>query len=363
MESAFQWFDFVRVDNTRHSRRSSSTSPLGDNRDRLSIVRGETHTLLDVAGPGCVTHLWLTCHSIENFYLRKAVLKMYWDGEAEPSVLVPLGDFFGVGHGQTATYSSLPMVMAPSDGTGLNCYLPMPFSRGARIEVTSENFASETRLYYNIDYERWDAPRDELGRFHACWRRQNPCDGIAEPPEMDDHTFRSAGTNLDDEGNYLILEARRQRAVRGLQPEYPQPALPQRRRQLVRRGRRDDLRRRRQRARAPPADSARHRNRGLLQLRLGAGSEFASPFFGLNLPGGRLFTGCISWYRWHIPDPVRFTRSIRGLDRARPRQSPLATIIPARPTGTRLEPHTPFGILPVAQRLPRADFPELKPPA
>src|SRR5579859_1277949 len=45
----FQWFDFVRVDNTRHTRRASSSSPSGDNRDRLSIVRGETVTLLDVA--------------------------------------------------------------------------------------------------------------------------------------------------------------------------------------------------------------------------------------------------------------------------------------------------------------------------
>ena len=93
------WFDFVRVDNTRHSHRASSYSANGDNRDRLCIVRGETHTLLDVQGPGCITHIWMTLHSIETNYLRKMLLKIYWDGEKEPSVLVPLGDFFGVGHG------------------------------------------------------------------------------------------------------------------------------------------------------------------------------------------------------------------------------------------------------------------------
>ena len=75
--------------------------------------------------------------------------------EENPSVHVPVGDFFGVGHGETTTSTSLPMVMAPHEGSGLNCYLPMPFSTGARIEVTSENSGSEIRLYYNIDYETW----------------------------------------------------------------------------------------------------------------------------------------------------------------------------------------------------------------
>ena len=133
MASPFNWFSFVEVDDTRHTRRSSSWDRTGGNRDRLSIVRGTTEVLLDVQGAGCITHIWMTSHSGETAWLRKCLLKMYWDGETEPSVLVPLGDFFGVGHGQAATYASLPMVMAPMEGMGFNCYLPMPFSRGARI--------------------------------------------------------------------------------------------------------------------------------------------------------------------------------------------------------------------------------------
>jgi len=65
--SAYNWFDFVRVDPTRRSRRSSSYDPTGGNRDRLSIVRGTTETLLDVEGPGCITHIWMTAHSLEPF--------------------------------------------------------------------------------------------------------------------------------------------------------------------------------------------------------------------------------------------------------------------------------------------------------
>jgi Protein of unknown function (DUF2961) len=362
VEFPHQWFDFVRVDNTRHSRRSSSTSPLGDNRDRLSIVRGETHTLLNVQGPGCITHIWFTSHSFESLHLRKLLLKMYWDGETEPSVLVPLGDFFGVGHAQTTNYAALPMAMAPSDGTGLNCYLPMPFSRGARIEVTSENFSAETRLYYNIDYELWDAPRDELGRLHACWRRQNPCDGIAEPPEMDEYTYRCGGTNLNDAGNYLILEAQGSGQYIGCNLNIHNLRHPKGDDNWYGEG--DEL---------IYIDDDNEGDRAHPTLR-GTGTEdyfntawgpqqrFASPFFGLTLPGGHLFTGYISWYRWHIPDPVRFARSIRvSIEHGHANRR--SDDYSSTAYWYQHEPHQPFGILPVAERLPRVDFPGLKPPA
>ncbi|MCL5996110.1 MAG: DUF2961 domain-containing protein [Chloroflexi bacterium] len=361
MASSFQWFDFVRVDNTRRSRRASSTSPLGDNRDRLSMVRGETATLLDVQGPGCVTHIWFTCHSIESFYLRKLVLRMYWDGETEPSVLVPLGDFFGIGHSQTANYAALPMVMAPSDGTGLNCYLPMPFSTGARIEVLNENLASETRLYYNIDYEQWDAPRPELGRLHACWHRENPCDGIVEPPEMDDHTFRSAGTNLDDSRNYLLLDAQGSGQYIGCNLNIHNLRYPKGDDNWYGEGDEmiyiDD-------------DNEGQRNRPTIR---GTGTEdyfntawgpqqqFASPFFGLTLTGGHLNTGLTSWYRWHLADPVRFARSIRvSIEHGHANRR--SDDYSSTAYWYQFEPHKAFGLLPVLQRLPRADFPPLRPP-
>ncbi len=353
----FNWFSFVQVDNQRRTRRASSWDPTGGNRDRLSIVRGETHTLLDVTGPGCITHIWFTSHSIESNWLRKLVLKMYWDGETEPSVLVPVGDFFGIGHAQTTNYTSLPMVMAPRDGHGLNCYLPMPFSTGARIEVTSENFASEIRLYYNIDYEVWDEARDDLGRLHACWHRENPTDGTVETSDIDDHTLQHSGTNLSDEGNYLILEAEGQGQYIGCNLNIH--AL-----------------------RYPKADGENWYGEGDEMIFIdddnegqrwpptlhGTGTEdyfntawgpdeaFSSPFFGLTLPGHHNFTGTISWYRWHLLDPVRFSKSIRVSiehGHANSRSDDFSSTA----YWYQLEPHKPFSILPVKQRLPRADFP------
>jgi len=354
----FQWFDFVRVDNTRHTRRASSYAPEGDNRDRLSIRRGETVTLLDVKGPGCITHIWFTCASIEDDYLRKLVLKIYWDGESEPSVLVPVGDFFGIGHALTTTYTSLPMVMAPRNGSGLNCYLPMPFSDGARIEVTSENFGSEIRLYYNIDYEVWDAPREDLGRFHACWRRQNPTDGIVETPDMLDHIVTHYGINLSDEGNYLMLEAEGAGQFIGCNLNIHNLRRAKDHGNWYGEG--DEM---------IFVDDDNEGKRWPPTLH-GTGTEdyfntawaprekYESPFFGLPKPGGKEFSGFISWYRWHLADPVRFTRSIRVSiehGHANRRSDDYASTA----YWYQLEPHRPLEILPMEQRLPRADFPEL----
>ncbi len=357
--SEFRWLDFARIDKTRRSGRASSTSPAGDNRDRLSIVRGTTERLLDVQGAGCITHIWITCHSLEPFYLRKCLLKMYWDGETDPSVEVPIGDFFGMGHAETSTYASLPMVMAPSEGMGLNCYLPMPFSNGARIEVTSQNSLTETRLYYNIDYEIWDEPRQDLGRFHAQWRRQNPCDGILEPPEMSDHTLQHAGTNLDGEGNYLILEAQGAGQFIGCSLNIHNLRRSKNGHNWYGEG--DEM------IWIDEDNEGKHwpptihgtGTEDYFNTAWAPREKFESPFFGLIRPGGPDFSGFISWYRWHLADPVRFTRSIRvSIEHGHANRR--SDDYSSTAYWFQLEPHKPFTILPVEQRLPRADYPELK---
>ena len=105
-------------------------------------------------GPGAVRHIWMTTMSREDAYLRKSVLRMFWDGAATPCVEAPLGDFFGVGHGMMVDFWSLPLTMSPRDGRGFNCFFPMPFAESARIEVTNEG---ERRLvlYFYVDYETY----------------------------------------------------------------------------------------------------------------------------------------------------------------------------------------------------------------
>ena len=83
------------------SRRSSSWDRTGGNVDALTdIPPGGTAVLLDTRGPGKVTHIWLTVMEYpgHDTLLRDLVIRMFWEDERLPSVEVPLGDFFGLGH-------------------------------------------------------------------------------------------------------------------------------------------------------------------------------------------------------------------------------------------------------------------------
>src|SRR5580700_12053409 len=80
-------------------KRVSSYDRSGGNADARPIAGGETLTLLDEAGPGMISHVWVTIASDDPNHLKALVLRMYWDGEATPSVETPIGDFFGLGLG------------------------------------------------------------------------------------------------------------------------------------------------------------------------------------------------------------------------------------------------------------------------
>ncbi|MES0326252.1 MAG: DUF2961 domain-containing protein, partial [Candidatus Bathyarchaeia archaeon] len=110
---------------THKRKRFSSYDRTGGNRDFLEVPAGETATLAEMNGAGCVKHIWVTIRTDEEWYLRKLVLRMHWDGEENPSVECPIGDFFGIGHGVDQPFISLP-IRVSSDGRARNCYWPMP---------------------------------------------------------------------------------------------------------------------------------------------------------------------------------------------------------------------------------------------
>jgi hypothetical protein len=73
------------------SRRVSSYDVTGANADNKLLASGQTLTVFDAAGPGDITHIWFTLSSHEPLYLKKLVLRMYWDNESTPSVEAPIG--------------------------------------------------------------------------------------------------------------------------------------------------------------------------------------------------------------------------------------------------------------------------------
>lgn len=132
----------------------------------ITVKAGETAVLADIAGPGCVNQFWITTSASA---WRALVLRVHWDGEAEPSVEAPLGDFFALGFdSRPHLVNSLPVVVAPHRGCG--CYWQMPFRRRARFTLANEGGENVDVVAYKILYKLHEVPAD-AAYFHAQWRR------------------------------------------------------------------------------------------------------------------------------------------------------------------------------------------------
>jgi hypothetical protein len=91
----------------------------------VQIEPGKTFTVADINGSGAIQHIWMTPTGNWRF----SILRFYWDDEKEPSIEVPVGDFFGMGWGEYAPLNSLPVTVNP--GSAFNCYWVMPFKKNA----------------------------------------------------------------------------------------------------------------------------------------------------------------------------------------------------------------------------------------
>jgi hypothetical protein len=132
----------------------------------VRLGAGETFTMADIEGPGAIQQIWLT----PSGPWRNAILRIYWDDQAQPSVECPIGDFFACGWGQYAQVSSLAVCVNP--GSAFNCYWPMPFRRHCRMTVENRGTDGMT-LYYQVNYALNDVSED-AAYFHAQFRRVNP---------------------------------------------------------------------------------------------------------------------------------------------------------------------------------------------
>ena len=133
----------------------------------VRIKPGETFTMAEIEGPGAIQHIWMTPAG----KWRYNILRIYWDGETEPSVECPVGDFFAMGWGSYAPLTSLAICVNP--GSAFNCYWPMPFRKKCKITMENSGDTDNMTLYYQIDYTLTDVPAD-AAYFHAQFRRANP---------------------------------------------------------------------------------------------------------------------------------------------------------------------------------------------
>jgi hypothetical protein len=192
------------------SGRSSSWDTTGKNNDAWIFLPGESRVIADIEGPGAITHIWMT----QPGHYRQVLLRMTWDNADRPSVLVPLGDFFGLGHTIVNSYESFLFTASTHHnnqmerGCALNSYVRMPFRERACIEVINESGEDHGQYFY-VDYEQYDKAPENERYFCAEWRRQNPFGGFAHEipvnvPEINVvNKERTAWKN-----NYVILDTK-----------------------------------------------------------------------------------------------------------------------------------------------------------
>jgi hypothetical protein len=261
------------------TKRSSSADDnwQNGNADSRRIRKGETLELANLKGPGIIRHIWFTPSGGGPRFPRALVLRMYWDGNPDPAVESPLGDFFAVGHGIVKLVTSLP-VSITADGKAYNCYWPMPFARHAHITMTNDG-PEDAGLYWYIDYEEVPSLTTNTAYFHAQYRQEYPC------------TMGRDYLILDAEGSGHYVGTVQSTQIR-TQSWY---------------GEGDD----------------RFFIDGETEPSLrGTGTEdyfcdawgfrvIDRPFYGVPLMEGFNPGDRVSVYRWHICDPVHFRKSLR----------------------------------------------------
>jgi hypothetical protein len=131
----------------------------------------ERLVLADIPGSGVVRHLWMTYFPAPPELMRSLVLEVFYGDATEPSISVPVLDFFGLPHGRPVPFASA--LAAANEGRGFNAWFPMPFREGVRFELWNGG-SRGTTVYFQIDYTlQADVPA-ELGYLHVGFRRENP---------------------------------------------------------------------------------------------------------------------------------------------------------------------------------------------
>lgn len=152
----------------------------------IDLDPGKEFDLANLEGPGLVTYFYFTDNSGSPRQTTKAwasgdyypglTLKVYWDDQKEPSVWVPLWDFFGTLDRTPIEYQSALLQL---NHRCFMSHLPMPFSRRARFVLANDgNVQYSHSVAYGIDYEKDAAYASEKSRFHCTWRRSNPTNGL-----------------------------------------------------------------------------------------------------------------------------------------------------------------------------------------
>lgn len=299
----------------------------------IYIQPGETFTLGEINGSGIINHIWMT--PVGDY--RFMIFRFYWDDEEEPSIEVPVGDFFAAGWGIMNEPLINSATMAVNPRSGFNSYWQMPFRKKCRI--TMENLSDKTvDIYYQINYSL-EKVEKETPYFHAQFRR------VKKLP------FKEVFTIVDGikgkgqyVGTYLAHGARKSgwwgegevKFYMDGDKDFPT---------ICTTGEEDYF-----------LGSYGYNDRKVDgKMFYDSFSSLYSGFYEVKDPKIDGFVGIFGQYRWHVLDPIRFDEDLRitvqslgwGPDGYLPLEDDLASVA----YWYQIEPHNPFPKLPSKENL------------
>ena len=133
------------------------------------LKAGESKILLDIQGSGIITRMWFTIQDRSPRMLRSLKFEIFWDQNSKPAVSAPFGDFFGNGLGLLVPLQN--ELFANPEGRSFNCFIPMPFKKGAKVVITNEGESDLDMLFYDIDLVKTKNWNKNNLYFHCYWNR------------------------------------------------------------------------------------------------------------------------------------------------------------------------------------------------
>lgn len=185
------------------NRRVSSADKTGNNHDNVGPIKPGEKWSVDLSGVGIINHIWFTIAPM-HIMRNDLIFRIYWDGRSTPSVESPIGVFFGNGWDEHYEYSTLPLAVGPTNGTGLVSYFQMPFANGARIEIENQSDINIDCIYFYVDYTEMKKLPGNSGRFHA-WYNHELTEALPEG-ETEWGVVGKMGNNEDGANNYLFAD-------------------------------------------------------------------------------------------------------------------------------------------------------------
>lgn len=138
-ETCAQWSSYDRA--SKYDEKTGKYVRWDANGDGTGFIRkeGNLFVLAEMDGPGCIWRIWSAAP-------KKGRVKIYLDGQTEPTVDLPFEKYFS---GDTAPFA-FPLLsynLGRMKSSGQNLYLPIPYQKSCKI-VAEENWGQ----YFHFTY-------------------------------------------------------------------------------------------------------------------------------------------------------------------------------------------------------------------